>query len=263
MKIWDIHCHLPSGRVKGDTLKAQMGNLLETADRMGIDKIGAFLRVDNDDRSNEAIREAVEHHHPRVLGFVYVNLPDTKRAVDKINRFIADGPFVGVKLGGRSGICSKPEYDPLFKRAVELGAIIYQHTWLKLGGEPPTVGAGNLERESTPQDVINVAKRYPEHSIICGHNGGDWELGTRAVRSQPNVPVEVSGGYPARGQVELAVRELGADRVVYGSDVTGRSFGSQIGKVWDAHVPQAHREKIFSGNIARLHQNILKQKGYL
>ena len=43
----------------------------------------------------------------------------------------------------------------------------------------------------------------------------------------------------------MAVRELGAERVIYGSDVGGRSFASQLGKVMGAAVPQAPDLKTF------------------
>jgi hypothetical protein len=37
---------------------------------------------------------------------------------------------------------------------------------------------------------------------------------------------------PTAGVTEMAVREVGAARVLYGSDAGGRSFASQLAKVW-------------------------------
>ncbi len=37
----------------------------------------------------------------------------------------------------------------------------------------------------------------------------------------------------------MAVRELGAERVIYGSDAGGRSFASQLAKVYGADVPDS------------------------
>jgi len=264
MEIWDIHCHLPSNRVPGRNLDEQMANMIEIGRRVGIDKFGLFLRTERDrGPSNDEIRRAVEKHHPHVLGFVWVNLPEVQQSIDKINRWIGDGPFVGLKLGGGSGICSKPAHDPVFVRAVELGTIIYQHTWIKLGGDPLRPGGGNLPKESAPDDLLELAGRYPEHPFICGHTGGDWELGIRTVRPAKNVPVEIAGGYPSAGMVEMAVRELGAERVIFGSDVTGRSFASQLGKVHGARITDAQRRMIFSENIRRYGEPILKAKGFL
>jgi predicted TIM-barrel fold metal-dependent hydrolase len=59
----------------------------------------------------------------------------------------------------------------------------------------------------------------------------------------------------------MAVRELGAERVIYGSDAGGRSFASQLGKVFGAQIPDAAKQLILSGNLKRLMMPILKQKG--
>jgi predicted TIM-barrel fold metal-dependent hydrolase len=97
--------------------------------------------------------------------------------------------------------------------------------------------------------------------MICGHTGGDWELGIRAVRASKNISVEVGGGYPTRGFVEMAVRELGAERVIYGSDVPGRSFSTQLGKVHGAAISEKQKSLIFSENLRRLMLPILQAKG--
>jgi hypothetical protein len=97
--------------------------------------------------------------------------------------------------------------------------------------------------------------------MICGHTGGNWELGVRAIRASKNVFAEIGGGYPTTGMVEMAIRELGAERVIFGSDVTGRSFASQLGKVHGAAISEKQKALIFSENFRRLMQPILEVKG--
>jgi predicted TIM-barrel fold metal-dependent hydrolase len=81
------------------------------------------------------------------------------------------------------------------------------------------------------------------------------------VRGLPNVSVETAGFDPTAGMVELAVRELGAERVIYGSDAPGRSFASQLAKVESAALTPVERNAIFAGNLRRLLQPILQRKG--
>jgi uncharacterized protein len=59
----------------------------------------------------------------------------------------------------------------------------------------------------------------------------------------------------------MAVRELGAERVIYGSDAGGRSFASQLAKVHGADVPDEAKRLILAGNLKRLLGPILKAKG--
>jgi predicted TIM-barrel fold metal-dependent hydrolase len=62
--------------------------------------------------------------------------------------------------------------------------------------------------------------------------------------------------------VETAVRELGAERVIYGSDAGGRSFASQLAKVMGAEIPDAAKRLILGENLRQLLTPILKVKGY-
>ena len=93
------------------------------------------------------------------------------------------------------------------------------------------------------------------------HTGGNWELGLRTVRPCPNICVDLGGNDPTAGIVEMAVRELGTARVLYGSDVSGRSFASQLAKVTSAAIPAHEREMVLGQNLKRLLMPILHQKG--
>ena len=173
--------------------------------------------------------EAIEHAGGRAFGFVYLNRNTRRRASTNSNRCVRDGPMVGVKLWVAVR-CREACLDPLVARAAELKAPILQHTWSKI--------TGNLPGESTADDLAVLAARHPDASFIAAHAGGDWETGIRAIRATPNVTAEICGGDPTSGVVEMAVRELGAERVIYGSDFPGRSFASQLAKVLGAEVPE-------------------------
>jgi predicted TIM-barrel fold metal-dependent hydrolase len=60
----------------------------------------------------------------------------------------------------------------------------------------------------------------------------------------------------------MAVRELGAERVIFGSDVVGRSFASQLAKVEGATISDSDKELILGGNLRRLLAPVLRKKGY-
>ena len=59
----------------------------------------------------------------------------------------------------------------------------------------------------------------------------------------------------------MAVKELGADRVIYGSDIPGRSFGSQLAKVMGARISDNDKELVLAGNLKRILKPILEMKG--
>lgn len=257
--IWDNHCHI-SG-VPGKTAAERIDYLVGIADRVGVERLcvhlGLHLGGENPSpehlrRDNDFILEAVRHAKGRAVGYVYLNPNHLDFSLQEFDRCVKDGPMVGVKLWIAKR-CSAPELDPIVRRAAEQKAVIYQHTWLKVGG--------NQAGESTPHDMVELARRHPTVKLICGHAGGDWERGIRIIRSSPNVLLEIAGSDPTSGFVEMAVRELGAERVVFGSDVGGRSFGSQIAKVAGAAIPDEARRLILRENLRGLLGPILKAKG--
>jgi predicted TIM-barrel fold metal-dependent hydrolase len=258
VEIWDLHCHL-SG-VPGRTPDERMAALIKYADRMGITRLCVYMGMkwsydpspEDFRKQNDEVLQALSHWHDRAFGFVYVNPKHVQESLAEIDRCVRDGPMVGIKLWVARH-ANAPELDPIVKRAAELKAVVFQHTWIKI--------TGNLPGESTPMDLADLAARHPNASLICGHTGGDWEQGIRAVRAHRHVAVDLAGGDPTAGITEAAVRELGAERVIYGSDAGGRSFASQLAKVHGAHIPEEAKRLIFAGNLQRLLKPLLQAKG--
>jgi predicted TIM-barrel fold metal-dependent hydrolase len=258
MTIWDVHCHL-SG-VAGRTPEERLGQLIRFADRMGIERLCVFMGMnwsydpspEDMRRQNDEVIAALQRWHHRAFGFVYLNPNHVDASLAELDRCVRDGPMVGVKLWVARH-CNTPELDPIIQRAAELKALVLQHTYIKAGG--------NLPGESTPMDLAELARWHPAVPLICGHTGADWEVGIRAIRDCKNVSVELSGSDPTAGLTEMAVRELGPERVLFGSDAGGRSFASQLAKVLGADIPEAAKRLILGENLKRLLMPILKLKG--
>lgn len=255
--VWDVHGHLAG--VAGSP-EERITQLLKYADRIGIDRLivcmGLSFSADPSPerfrRENDELLRAISHSHGRAFGFVYLNPKHEEESLKELDRCVRDGPMVGVKLWVAIK-CNHKSLDPIVRRATELKAPILQHTWLKV--------TGNLPGESTAEHLAELAGRHSDASFIAGHVGGDWELGIRAIRAANNVSAEISGADPTAGTVEMAVRELGAQRVMFGSDFGGRSFASQLAKVYGADIPEPAKRLILGGNIQRLLLPILTLKG--
>jgi len=258
MMIWDAHCHL-SG-VPGRTPDQRLAQLIGFADWMGIERLCVFMGMnwsydpspEDMRQQNDEVLAALERWHHRAFGFVYLTPNHVEASLAELDRCVRDGPMLGVKLWVARR-CNGPELDPIVKRAAELKAPVLQHTYLK--------ATGNLPGESTPMDLAELAGRHPEACFIGAHTGGDFELGVRALRDSSNVSVDLCGTDPTAGMTEMAVRELGAERVLYGSDAGGRSFASQLGKVLGADIPESARKLILGENFKRLLAPILREKG--
>ena len=246
--IIDAHVHLIG---VGGSVTQRVDALLHFADKLGIDKLiaclGDSLRIQPTAQDlttdNEFVLAAVRHKPSRIIGFCYASPAYPEASLAQLDRYVAEGPMMGVKLWVCRR-CHDPGSDPIVQRAVDLGVPVLQHTWTKVTGNMPT--------ESYPEDLVELASRHPRAQFIMAHSGGEWQRGIRAVAGTPNIAVDLCGGNPEQGQTELAVRLLGAERVVYGSDAGGRSFASQLAKVLGARLSEADRSLVLGGNIARM-----------
>lgn len=246
-----VDCHVHLYAASDDEFQPALHRLLTCMDRMEIDRacvcLGRVLRprpiMRELEQDNRWVAEAVQSAPDRLIGFVYCSPLYPRFSVELMNRYIAEGTFQGVKLW----ICryaDDPGNDLIATRAGELQAPVLQHTFFK--------ATGNQPGESTPDHLVTLARRHPDTNFIMAHMGGDWQRGLRAVKSTPNIITDTCGGDPEAGAVELAVQLLGEDRVVFGSDATGRSFASQLAKVTGADISDTARKRILSENILRL-----------
>jgi predicted TIM-barrel fold metal-dependent hydrolase len=260
LRIWDIHSHLHGA--PGDTPEQRMEFLIRCADRVGVERLilsqgySADLHPTPDQlrQENDRVLRAVRRFPNRAYGSVYLSPSYVAFSLQEFDRCVRDGPMIGVGELEIDKQCNAPELDSIVERAVSMKAPILQHCWLKAGGNEPG--------ESSPYDLVELAKRHPDANFICAHTGGDWERGIRIIRDTKNICAEIAGSDPTSGFVEMAVRELGPERVVYGSDAGGRSFASQLSKVIGADIPESAKALVLGGNLRRLFTPILRAKGY-
>jgi len=194
--------------------------------------------------------KAMERWPNLLLGMIQLNANDVPASLDALNRWLRDGPMVGVYFrGGGVGslTCTHPNFHPLIERIAELRGVIMQHTWFVTGGKQ-SPGA------STPSELAEVAAKFPEQKFICAHAGGEWQRGIRAVQNSPNILVETSGFDASAGFIEMAVRELGAERIVFGSHLPSRSLGTELSKVIAADISKADKRLILGENFRKLIQ---------
>lgn len=269
LRIWDMHYH---GLSDGDLELHKW--VMFYVERMGIERMLSLdiagsprdpLGNDWSDAKKKEIRRFLEQNSDRVSGLIPIDPSDPAASLRKIEEWVADGPCIGIKYyGGNPGgvVCSHADNDVLIRRAADLKCVVYIHTWLQVGGDPRYPGGANVPGESRPQDVAMLAGRFPEVPLICGHSGGNWELGVRAVRPRKNVYIEFSGSDPHSGQIDFTVAEVGAERLIWGGHGPSRSYSTELSKVFDADLTDAQRKQIFGGNLRRIAAPMFRSKGY-
>lgn len=239
--IIDFHAHLWA---RDDAEEAMAkGAAWHGVDRICVSAIRRYVPDEAEVRElNERVLRAMRRWPDLYVGFVYVNPKHGKAALRAIDEAPMAG-MSGIKLW-TSCYASDRDVFPIAEKAIELDWPVLQHAWRKW--------TGNLPTESDPRHVARLAERYPELKLVMAHIGGDWEYGIKAVRHCPNVCVDTSGSIAHTGMLEMCLSELGADRVVWGTDMPGADLIYTLAKVNAAPIGARDKEKILSGNARRL-----------
>lgn len=243
------HCHLSSS---GKCWPAA-ADMVAGMRRLDIDQVCCSYPVTSGQAEPEDVRQANDEilacmrRFPGViLGQCYVNPGYARHAQEEITRCVVDHGMMGVKLYHQYGI-HDPVQFPIIERCMDLGVAILMHAAHPTAPE----ALGRQPRVSSGEHFVAAAARYPEAMLICAHigGGGDWEWQLKALREAPSVYLDTSGTVIDQGMIERCVRELGADRLLFGTDM---QHERGVGKILDANITERQRRKIFGESFQKI-----------
>jgi uncharacterized protein len=218
--------------------------LLPLLDAAGIDRAAVMTYVDHPPTDPDAIAyvaDAVTRYPDRLIGFARLNPNHRAEARRALDRAVLVLGFRGVKLHPTSTL-AHPAGDAtvaLMERCAELGVPVLFHC----GDDPYT----------TPQAIELGAARVPGCAVVLGHMGGYFHVddAIAAAARQPNLYLETSAmPYPER--IADAVRAVGPERVLFGSDGPGCNPALEVRKVRDLGLGAQVEGLVLGGNAARL-----------
>jgi len=246
--IIDIHTH-----PQWERPFEQMAHILEAGQQVGIERLvvlggnlgfGFQPSAEQVTQINDLTMKLVERWPDRLIGFCRLNAGLDDADVDReLGRCLRDGPLRGLKLAVWPN-ARMPALDFTMRAVEKLGVPVLHHCWYKT--------TCKYEGESTPADVAHLAARFPDVPIIAAHLTAAGPRGVQDILPFHNLYIDTSGSQGFSGIVEYAVAALGADRVLFGSDIPGRDFAVQLGRIYGAGISSEDRQKILRLNAERL-----------
>jgi len=246
----DCHSHVaPSPLSKGWTNK----ELIEAADKLGIDILCCSTPITRGMPTPEMVREAnnitlraMREYPDRILGYCFVNPGYLRESIKELERCIVGEGMIGIKLYNQY-FANEPVVFPIIEKAIEWGVPVLIHA----GHATDEATRRSQPRLSDGYHIAELGIRYPNAIIIEGHigGGGDWEWSIKAIRKVQNVYLDTSGSVVDEGMIEMAVDMLGAERVLFGTDLT---MEGGVGKILGANLTDEERELIFWRNMKRI-----------
>ncbi|GIP39526.1 hypothetical protein J31TS4_28060 [Paenibacillus sp. J31TS4] len=238
----DAHTHIWGGRYEESTAE-----LLAACERYGIDRIHVSgLNAHQPDEAeiremNANVARFMKEQPGLVQGYCYVN-PVHPGSLEVLRENIEDRGMTGMKLWVAT-YCSDPRVFPLIEQCIAYNVPVLIHSFHK--------AVGQLPAESTGVHVAELASRYPEAKLLMAHFGGNCYHGIKAIRDCPNVWVDFSGSLFRRDELDYTVRQIGHERIVFGSDMP-ITYLVNVGQVEEADLTAEQKECIYSRNALTL-----------
>jgi predicted TIM-barrel fold metal-dependent hydrolase len=188
-------------------------------------------------RCNNLVYEATRLYPGFIYGMCFVNPGYAQESAEEIKRCASMG-FVGVKLYNQYPV-SDPVVRGVLRLCAQMGLPVLQH-------------AGKLNFRPEDQPFISdgthfakAAEEFPETTIVYAHvgGGGDWLWPLKAIAPYPNIYADISGSICDEGLVEQTVAYLGAERVLFGTDM---SYCAGYGKIMGARISKDEKRIILN-----------------
>ncbi len=141
-----------------------------------------------------------------------------------------------------------PRYEPIWELAADRGVPIITHSWAVSDYNP-------VQKYATPDHFGHYVARYPQVNLVLGHAGGLYAGNLAAAdlaRRYHNVYMDLSGDAYSFGLIEWLVDQVGAARLLFGSDVNWIDQRTHLGRVLDADITLEQKQLILGENAQRL-----------
>ena len=255
----DVHGHFFTDRSGRTDWRERNAARLEAGQRMGITAhvasiLGSwghqsptyFPSCDDLDHANAAMHALQVEHAGVVYGYCAVNPNYTDHALRQIDLGF-DAGMIGVKLAA-SRRADDVLLDPIAERAGESGLPILHHVWHHRTREWPG------QEASDTLELSRLASRHPNVQFIVAHigGGGDWAHTIRVVREVPNLWVDLSGSGVDTDMMDQLISELGATRILFGSDITMGTGWGKLRYLETRGLSDADLERIRAGNARKI-----------
>ncbi|MGD9496553.1 MAG: amidohydrolase family protein [Armatimonadota bacterium] len=171
--------------------------------------------------------------------------------VARIERSLADPACAGIKLHpSMHGVPADDDaYAPAFALAERTGAALLTHSWEASATNP-------TQHLSLPARFERHLREHPRTRLVLGHAGGRPSTIDRVAElcaRYPEVCVDIAGDYFDSGLVEMLCARIGAERVLFASDVNWIDPRGSLAAVLASRLSDEDALRVLRTNALRVY----------
>ena len=252
--IVDVHAHI--GEIAAfNSLDVRVESMLALMDTLGIDvcmNMPAAGFAGSFQEAYEMSEAAHELSNGRLVYSLIFDPHYVEASLEWFEKALGRPGFVGIKIHPSLHQVwpEDSRYEPIWRFAAEHNLPVLTHSWAVSGHNP-------VQRFSTPDHFAHYVERFPRVNLVLGHAGGRYEghlAAAELARQYPNVHVDTSGDCYAYGLIEWLVAQVGAERILFGSDMNWVDPRTHLARVYDADITLEEKRLILGENACRLYK---------
>lgn len=247
--LYDMHIHMLHEGLEGAGASLVMNKggpkgTLALMKRLGYDGGGIMswtVVIGDAQNGNELVKDVIDKF-PKgywALGSFDPTHYKREEMQSMIEEFYNSNRFIGMKPYVVYGLrYDDPMYDP----------------WWEFGNQKGFYAL--IHRTANDfSELDSLAPRFPNITWVVAHCGSDYSTADMAIacaKKNPNVCLEITLTPVTFGIIDYLVESVGADRVVYGSDLPMRDPRQQLGWVIYSRMSEEDKAKVLGGNALRI-----------
>jgi uncharacterized protein len=169
-------------------------------------------------------------------------------------REMAESGARGIKIhpAAQAFAPSDPRMSVVYETCRDLGFAVLSHTGSSKG----------TESFAEPAAFADMLRRFPDLTVVLAHlGGGRWQQTAELARAFPHVSFDLceiidwtgAPNAPSDQQLAALIRDVGVDRVVFGTDFPWYDLDHTVERVMELPLlSREEKEKILGANAVRI-----------
>jgi uncharacterized protein len=251
--VVDAHSHLgpvSTGWYMSDNMSTMNKNLIAHMDKTGVRHmvVSSTSAMTTDPvTANRAMATDLSSRPDRFSGYLTCSPHYRDVMAPLLGEFFQNKFFIGFKVhpDGWSVPLTDPGYNYVWEYAQQHGLPILLHTW--------------DTQFSSPRMLSDIVKKYPRALFLLGHSGGGDKGRREAIDlalANPNVFLDFCGSFCSSIPWENTIGQVGAQRVLFGSDTFLHDLPWELGRLLSTPLPDEKLVPILGENM----RNILERR---